>query len=318
MKFDSGLWLVLVGGGLAAACLWVLLWAAVRSHRSGGSSLAANPVGSSDKILIRWRSLFNVVEPRLMRWSDTRWGSALLARDTVLLVRSGLHEELRAGQITAWRLCLLIGALGLGLAAAGLTTLADSLSIQARQSLPSGTVLWATVLAALLGLWWPERWLKLKRIARERALLKDLPFMLDLLTLSVESGASLAAALAHAAGKGPPGPLRDEIQRVLQEVRSGRARVQALRDLATRTDLPAISNWVAAMISAQQQGSSLGPVLRAQADQRREERFLKAEKAAMKAPVKMLFPLLVFIFPCTFLLLFFPVAVRLVQEGFLQ
>jgi tight adherence protein C len=72
------------------------------------------------------------------------------------------------------------------------------------------------------------------------------------------------------------------------------------------------------MISAQQQGSSLGPVLRAQADQRREERFLKAEKAAMKAPVKMLFPLLVFIFPCTFLLLFFPVAVRLVQEGFLQ
>ena len=105
---------------------------------------------------------------------------------------------------------------------------------------------------------------------------------------------------------------------MLEEVKTGRSRSEAMRAMAERIDLPAVTHWVAAMISAQQQGSSLGPLMRAQAEQRRQERFLHAEKLAMKAPVKMLFPLLVFIFPCTFLLLFFPVVVRLLQEGVLR
>jgi tight adherence protein C len=88
--------------------------------------------------------------------------------------------------------------------------------------------------------------------------------------------------------------------------------------MAHRLDLPAVSNWVAALVGAEKQGSSLGPILRAQAEQRRQERFQLAEKLAMKAPVKMLFPLLIFIFPCTFVLLLFPVVVRLLQEGVLK
>ena len=71
-------------------------------------------------------------------------------------------------------------------------------------------------------------------------------------------------------------------------------------------------------MSAERHGSGLGPILRAQAEQRRQERFQQAEKLAMKAPVKMLFPLLVFIFPCTFVLLFFPIVVRLLEEGVLR
>jgi tight adherence protein C len=176
----------------------------------------------------------------------------------------------------------------------------------------------AVPVTAILGALWPGVWLARLQRSRQRDILRALPFILDLLTLSVESGASLALALAHAADKGPASPLRDELRRMLDEVKTGRARGDALRAMADRIDLPAVSNWVAAMISAQQQGSSLGPLMRAQAEQRRQERFLHAEKVAMKAPVKMLFPLLVFIFPCTFLLLFFPVVVRLLQEGVLR
>jgi tight adherence protein C len=72
------------------------------------------------------------------------------------------------------------------------------------------------------------------------------------------------------------------------------------------------------LLVAERQGGALGPVLRAQAEQRRSERFLRAEKLAMEAPVKMLLPLLVFIFPCTFAMLLFPVAVRFLEEGWLR
>ena len=101
-------------------------------------------------------------------------------------------------------------------------------------------------------------------------------------------------------------------------VRAGRSRADAMRAMADRLDLPAVGSWVSALVAAERHGSGLGPILRAQAEQRRQERFQRAEKLAMKAPVKMLFPLLVFIFPCTFVLLGFPVVVRLIEEGLLR
>ena len=176
----------------------------------------------------------------------------------------------------------------------------------------------ATQLAASLGAFWPLAWIREHRAKRLRRISRALPFYLDIVTLSVESGTNLTGALSHAVAKGPAGPLQAELERVLSDVRAGRTRAEALRSLADRIDLPAIASWVAALVSAERQGSSLGPILRAQAEQRRQERFQLAEKLAMRAPVKMLFPLLVFIFPCTFVLLLFPVAVRLLEEGLLR
>jgi tight adherence protein C len=176
----------------------------------------------------------------------------------------------------------------------------------------------AALLAASLGAFWPLAWIREHRAKRLRDISRSLPFYLDIVTLSVESGTNLTGALSHAVAKGPAGPLQAELERVLSDVRAGRTRAEALRALAERIDLPAIANWVAALVSAERQGSSLGPILRAQAEQRRQERFQLAEKLAMRAPVKMLFPLLVFIFPCTFVLLLFPVAVRLLEEGLLR
>jgi tight adherence protein C len=176
----------------------------------------------------------------------------------------------------------------------------------------------AALLAASLGAFWPLAWIREHRAKRLRDISRSLPFYLDIVTLSVESGTNLTGALSHAVAKGPAGPLQAELERVLSDVRAGRTRAEALRALAERIDLPAIASWVAALVSAERQGSSLGPTLRAQAEQRRQERFQLAEKLAMRAPVKMLFPLLVFIFPCTFVLLLFPVAVRLLEEGLLR
>jgi tight adherence protein C len=184
-----------------------------------------------------------------------------------------------------------------------------------------GAVGWRVIVAVLagaVGCVLPLSALRERRAMRLREISRALPFYLDVITLSVESGANLTGALQHAVAKGPGGPLGAEIERVLRDVRAGRTRADALRAMAERLALPSVASWVSALVAAERHGSSLGPILRAQAEQRRMERFQAAEKLAMKAPVKMLFPLLVFIFPCTFVLLFFPVVVRLLQEGLLR
>jgi tight adherence protein C len=170
--------------------------------------------------------------------------------------------------------------------------------------------------AAVLGAALPAAWLRDCMARRRAELARHLPFVLDLVTLCVEAGLNLQGALAQAVAKGPRGALRDELQRCLRDIRAGKARAAALRDLAARVDDPALTRAVDAIVQAESLGSALGPVLRIQSDQCRSDRFLRAERLAMQAPVKMLLPLIGFIFPCTFVVLLFPVAVRLLQGGF--
>ncbi len=173
-----------------------------------------------------------------------------------------------------------------------------------------------TILAGLLLGWaYPGIWLRDRLAARRSEVLKTLPFFLDIITLCVEAGLNMQGAIVQAVAKGPKGVLRDELQRVMRDIRAGKPRATALRDMAQRLGEPSISNFTTAVIQAESMGMNLGPVLRAQADQRRSERFLRAEKLAMEAPVKMLFPLIAFIFPCTFLVLFFPIAMKFMNAG---
>jgi tight adherence protein C len=173
----------------------------------------------------------------------------------------------------------------------------------------------ALVMAAAGGLgWtWPRLWLRDCIALRQRALLRALPFMLDMTTLCVEAGLNLSGALQQAVRKGPPGPLRDELQRVLGDIRTGVPRAQALRDFATRVNAPAVTALVGTLVQADTLGMNLAQILRAQADQQRSDRFLRAERLAMEAPVKMLFPLIAFIFPCTFVVIAFPIGVKLLE-----
>lgn len=174
---------------------------------------------------------------------------------------------------------------------------------------------WWPLLAATAGYAFPAIWLRDQIAVRRRQTLKTLPFLLDIITLCVEAGLNLTGAITQAVAKGPAGALRDELSRVLRDVRAGRPRIDALRALADRMDEPSITNLVSALIQAENMGMNLGPILRAQSEQRRAERFARAEKLAMEAPVKMLFPLIAFIFPCTFVVLGFPIAMKFLHQG---
>ncbi len=179
----------------------------------------------------------------------------------------------------------------------------------------AGAYLWAACSGAAFGYVYPAIWLR-DRLARRRSeLLKSLPFYLDIITLCVEAGLNLQGALSQAVSRGPKGVLRDEIQRVLRDIRAGKSRADSLRAMAERLNESVVSSFTGAVIQAESMGMNLGPVLRAQADQRRSERFLRAEKLAMEAPVKLLFPLIAFIFPCTFIVLFFPIAMKFIHDG---
>jgi tight adherence protein C len=150
---------------------------------------------------------------------------------------------------------------------------------------------------------------------RKRQLFNALPFCMDLLTLSVEAGLNFTAALEKVVQKGPKTPLRDELDRMLQDLRLGVSRRDALVGLAQRTDMYEIRAFTTALIQADKLGSPLGAALRTQSDIRRTERFQKAEKAAQEAPVKMLFPLLFFIFPAVFIVILVPIILKFLTEG---
>ncbi len=175
---------------------------------------------------------------------------------------------------------------------------------------------WAVLLLAAVGGWYyPVLWLKETTERRNRRIFRDLPFYLDIVILAVESGTNFTGGLTQAVRKAPDGPLKLEFGRVLRDVRAGKPRAEALRALADRVEGEGIAAVVSSIIQAERTGSSLGPVLRAQADQLRSRRFQKAEKLAMQAPVKLLGPLVLFIFPNTFLVLAFLLLSKALLQG---
>lgn len=179
----------------------------------------------------------------------------------------------------------------------------------------AGLYLKAMAACALFGYLYPAIWLNDRLAARKKELLKSFPFFLDIITLCVEAGLNFQGAMNQAVSKGPRGVMRDELQRVLRDIRAGKSRAESLRAMAERINESSVSSFTRCVIQAESMGMNLGPVLRAQADQRRAERFLRAEKLAMEAPVKMLFPLIAFIFPCTFVVLFFPIVMKFMNSG---
>ncbi len=164
-----------------------------------------------------------------------------------------------------------------------------------------------SLIGALIGMFYPMIWVNDQVKKRHLQISRALPFNLDLLTLSVEAGLDFTAALAKVVEKGKTGPLRDELQIVLKQLKMGKTREEALKSMIARVDLPALTQFVTALIQADKMGTSLGKVLRIQSTQLRIDRTQRAEKLANEAPVKMLFPLIACIFPTVFMVLFGPI-----------
>jgi tight adherence protein C len=169
---------------------------------------------------------------------------------------------------------------------------------------PSGGVIMGAI-GLVFGYIAPEFWLGGRVRKRQKAILMMVPDSLDLLTISVRAGLGFDAALGKVVEK-LKGPLTDEFRRALAEVRVGKARRDALRDIVPRTEVSALTNFIGAIIQAEQLGVSISKVLQVQSEQLRIERRQRAEEMAAKAPIKMLFPLVGCIFPSLFIIILGP------------
>ncbi len=169
----------------------------------------------------------------------------------------------------------------------------------------------------LLGFFYPVIWLQENKKKREKEVIRALPMYLEFISMSVEAGLNLNSAINQAVDKGPRGALRHEFQTVTRDIRAGASRADALQRLADRLDIQEVNTFVRAVIQAEKLGSSMRKLLKVQSEQRRNERFMRAEKMAMEAPVKLIFPLMAFIFPVTFMILAFPIIVKFMDQGFL-
>lgn len=167
--------------------------------------------------------------------------------------------------------------------------------------------------AAALGFFLPVMLLKSRVTRRQNLIIKAMPDALDLLTVCVEAGLGFDQAMAKVAEKWE-NELSLAFERVINEVRLGKLRREALRDMADRMDIPDMTSFVAAIIQADQLGVSMGKVLRIQSDQMRLKRRQRAEKKAHEAPVKMLIPMAFLIFPSIYIVLLGPAALILLNS----
>ncbi|ALC91903.1 pilus assembly protein TadC [Bacillus sp. FJAT-18017] len=176
-------------------------------------------------------------------------------------------------------------------------------------NLTSSSIFVAVLTGVLLGGIMPHFYLKQKTKTREKLALKELPDTLDLLTVSLEAGLGFDAAVAKLVSK-RSGVLSDEFQRSLEEMRLGKVRREALGGIRDRLEgVDSVKNFISSIVQAEKLGIGMVQVLRAQSVEVREQRKQRAEEAAMKAPIKMLFPLVLFIFPSLFIVLLGPVVI---------
>ncbi len=169
-----------------------------------------------------------------------------------------------------------------------------------------------TSASAVFGVLFPNMSLNGSIKKRQSEVMKSLPDIMDLLTVSVEAGLTFDSALSKVAEK-MPGTLAREFEVVLQEIKIGKSKKDALYQMSDRVGVQDLRSFVSAVIQADQLGVSLGRVLRIQAEQIRQNRKQRIQEKAMKAPIKMLIPMVVFIFPCIFIVLLGPVVINIVR-----
>ena len=176
-------------------------------------------------------------------------------------------------------------------------------------------LLWLFCLAGL-GLIFPVLWLKRRLKARQEAIVKALPNVLDLLNLAVGAGLDFMVAVRKMIEWSRPNPLINELNLVWQETNVGKTRQEALRNMARRLNMPEISSFVRTMVQADKMGTGIEDALRRQSEEALTWRFERGERQALKAPIKMLFPLLVFILPVVLIIVAGPIILQFLEGGF--
>lgn len=262
----------------------------------------------------------STIDVRREQLSAPVWGRAIIPglkaagragrRFTPLDVYQRLEQDLiYAGNPSGWDVERILAVkLVLPFVLAGLGVLVW-LGLELQTSLGVGM----TALMAAVGYYAPEWVLRSAVDKRQTAIRKTLPDSLDLLSITVEAGLSFDAALVRVA-QNIKGPLGQELYRVVQEVQLGKSRSDALRDLSTRTNVEALKTFILAMVQADAFGIPIARVLHVQAAEIRLKRRQLAEEQAQKLPVKIVFPLILGIFPAIFVVLLGPAVIQ-IYEG---
>lgn len=214
----------------------------------------------------------------------------------------GLAHKIKPAQFLGYRMA---AAIGLGMA---------SLMIAFASALPVLQRLLVILVAFVLGYMLPSVWLGSKISARQTSVLKALPDALDLLTICVEAGLGFDAAMSKVAEKWE-NELSLAFARTVQEMQLGKLRREALRNMSNSMDVPDMTTFVAAIIQADTLGVSMAKVMRIQSDTMRMKRRQRAEEKARQAPVKMMFPLVFFIFPTILIVLLGPAILQIMSIG---
>lgn len=163
---------------------------------------------------------------------------------------------------------------------------------------------------AVGGFFYPELWLNGKIQRRKSELIKSMPFIVDMLALSVEAGLDFMAAMTKVIEKAPPSPLSEEFEIMIKETRVGASRAEGLRQLSWRTDCLPIASFCATLIAADSVGASIAPILKTLAAELRQKRSAEAEKAGATAATKILFPMMFLIMPAVALIIMAPILLQ--------
>jgi len=167
----------------------------------------------------------------------------------------------------------------------------------------------------LVGFFFPDILLNDRIRKRKAEISRELPNVIDLLTLCVEAGMDFMLAVRRVVSDYKPCAVTEELAYVLRQIQMGRSRSEALKHFAWRVDMPEVSSFVRALIQGDRMGTPIGEILRVQAEEMRLYRIMKAEEAGMKAPIKMLLPLLFFIMPVILIVVAGPILLKFIRGG---
>jgi tight adherence protein C len=228
----------------------------------------------------------------------------LYGRVNRLIVLAGNPPAITAERIVAFKILFAIVGLVVGLMLAQLLPFTGFLKVG------------AIALLTLLGYTAPSAAIAARASKRQKEIRKALSDTMDLLTISVEAGLGFDAALGQVV-RNVPGPLSDEISRMLQEMQIGVSRTEALRHLTERTEVPELDGFVLSMIQADKYGVGVAKVLRSQSQELRQKRRQRAEETAQKVPLKLLFPTIFMLLPALFVVILGPGIIK-IYEAFIK
>ncbi|RZA08550.1 MAG: type II secretion system F family protein [Proteobacteria bacterium] len=271
-------------------------------HRSAGKALGNYRTSASDagNMILKYarpffsRYLVPIVED--LKIDDTR---KIMKKK---IASAGLTDVLTPDELYSFKLSLIIG----------FPVFLIFMKIAWEVDVP----LYMFPIMMIIGYFYPDKlWLSSVITRRQEDVRRAMPFVVDLLALSTEAGLDFMGAIGKVVEKAKPSPLIQELETLLKEIKIGASRAEAMRSMAWRIDIMEVNSFVAVLISADEMGASIGKILRQQSEQIRHQRFIRAEKAGAKATQMILIPMMLFIMPAIFIIIFGPFILGMNAEG---